>query len=81
MNDLATAIGTALGREVTAVPVARDKWTATFEASGMPVGRTGPRAEMVDGFNSGWIEFEGEPLRGSVALDQVMANIAKGGRN
>jgi NAD(P)-dependent dehydrogenase (short-subunit alcohol dehydrogenase family) len=24
---------------------------------GMPEGRTAPRAEMVDGFNSGWIHF------------------------
>ena len=31
---------------------------ATFEAQGTPPGRTAARIEMLDGFNSGWIEFE-----------------------
>ena len=74
-DDLAVALGDALGRKVQAVAVPRAQWTALFEASGTPVGRTEPRAEMVDGFNSGWIEFEragSEPLRGHIALDTVL---------
>ena len=56
-NDLALAFSSALGRKIEAqVAVPREKWTEFFLEQGMP-GEPGPesRAEMVDGFNSGWI--------------------------
>lgn len=56
-NDIARALSSALGRAIEAVPVPREKWTEFFVGQGMPEGRTEPRAEMVDGFNSGWIHF------------------------
>src|SRR6201996_1106978 len=56
-NDIAQALSGALGRTVEAVAVPREKWTEFFVGQGMPEGRTEPRAEMVDGFNSGWIHF------------------------
>src|SRR5580693_751373 len=56
-NDIARAFSKALARSVEAVAVPREKWTEFFLSQGMPEGRTEPRAEMVDGFNSGWIHF------------------------
>jgi NAD(P)H dehydrogenase (quinone) len=55
--DVAQGFSEALGRKVEAVLVPRDAWTKSFVAQGMPIDRTGPRAEMVDGFNSGLIHF------------------------
>jgi NAD(P)H dehydrogenase (quinone) len=55
--DVAEGFSEALGRKVEAVVVPREEWTKSFVAQGMPADRTGPRAEMVDGFNSGLIHF------------------------
>jgi NAD(P)H dehydrogenase (quinone) len=55
--DVAQGFSEALGRKVEAAVVPRDEWTKSFVAQGMPADRTGPRAEMVDGFNSGLIHF------------------------
>jgi NAD(P)H dehydrogenase (quinone) len=43
--------------KVEAVVVPRDKWVSNFVAQGMPEDRTAARVEMVDGFNSGWIDL------------------------
>src|SRR5277367_1782834 len=56
-NDIARALSNALGRRTEAVAVPRERWTEFFISQGMPEGRTESRAEMVDGFNSGWIHF------------------------
>ena len=55
--DLAAALGRALGRDVVAQVVPRAEWEPLFRSQGManPV----PRMRMLDGFNEGWIEFEG----------------------
>jgi NAD(P)H dehydrogenase (quinone) len=55
--DVAQGFSEALGRKVEAAVVPRDEWTKSFVAQGMPADRTGPRAEMMDGFNSGLIHF------------------------
>ena len=54
-HDLATAFGVALGRRVVAKAVPRETWTSLFQSQGNPWPE--PRIEMLDGFNSGWIEF------------------------
>jgi hypothetical protein len=44
----------------------------------MPAGRTEPRAEMADGFNSGWIHFgvpATEQFTGATSLTSVMAKL------
>jgi len=44
----------------------------------MPEGRTEPRAEMVDGFNSGWIHFGvrgTEHIKGPTGLTSVVAKL------
>jgi NAD(P)H dehydrogenase (quinone) len=55
--DVAQGFSEALGRKVEAVVVPRGEWTKSFVAQGMPADRTGPLAEMVEGFNSGRIHF------------------------
>jgi len=56
-DDLAAALGCSLGREVAAQVVPRAQWEPMFRAQGMrnPL----PRMRMLDGFNEGWIAFEG----------------------
>lgn len=81
-NDIARALSRALGRPVDAVTVPREKWTEFFVGQGMPEGRTEPRAEMVDGFNSGWIHFGvpgAEHITGATSLSSVMAKLAADG--
>jgi len=55
--DIADAFAEAVGRPIEAIAVPRAEWETLWVSQGMPEGRTAPRAEMVDGFNSGWIHF------------------------
>jgi NAD(P)H dehydrogenase (quinone) len=57
-SDIAEAFASLLGRAVRAVAVPREQWAALFESQGTPPDRTAVRIEMLDGFNSGWIDFE-----------------------
>ncbi|MGO4325498.1 NmrA family NAD(P)-binding protein [Cupriavidus sp. 2TAF22] len=72
--EIAAALSTLLGREVKAQVVPRASWEALFRAQGMnnPV----PRAQMLDGFNAGWIDFEAaqaDTRKGTVPLQTVLA--------
>jgi uncharacterized protein YbjT (DUF2867 family) len=81
-NDIARALSSVLGRTIEVVAVPRDKWTEFFVGQGMPEGRTEPRAEMVDGFNSGWIHFGvagTEHITGTTSLTSVIAKLATNG--
>jgi uncharacterized protein YbjT (DUF2867 family) len=81
-NDIAGALSSALGRTIEAIAVPREKWTEFFLGQGMPQGRTDPRAEMVDGFNSGWIHFGvpgAEHITGTTSLRSVIAKLAANG--
>ena len=72
-NDLAATLSSLLGRRVEAAAVPRDQWSANFE-SGVP-GAAALRVEMLDGFNKGWIVFEGgeaEHMRGETQLEDVL---------
>ena len=59
MQDAAMTFSTQLGKPVHAQAIPPEEWATLFERQGMPAERTGGRIEMLDGFNSGWIEFEG----------------------
>jgi uncharacterized protein YbjT (DUF2867 family) len=81
-NDIARALSSALGCTIEAVAVPREKWTEFFVGQGMPEGRTEPRAEMVDGFNSGWIHFMvpgTEHITGTISLTSVIAKLVANG--
>lgn len=75
---IAEVFADVLGRPVEAVAVPRDQWERLWVSQGMPEGRTGPRAEMVDGFNSGWIHFGvagTEHVVGRTPLREVIAHL------
>lgn len=57
--DAAETFARLLNRPVVAKAVPREKWQTLFEEQGTAPDRTAPRIEMIDGFNSGWIDFEG----------------------
>jgi uncharacterized protein YbjT (DUF2867 family) len=72
-NDVAAAFARVLGRDVRMDVVPRATREALFKSQGMknPV----PRAQMLDGFNEGWIDFEGDASstrKGTVSLDTVL---------
>ena len=57
MDEIAQAIGEVLGREVKAQPVPREAWAGAMEHMGLPKGSTWAYEEMLEGVNSGWIDF------------------------
>ncbi|TAX69185.1 NAD-dependent epimerase/dehydratase family protein (plasmid) [Rhizobium leguminosarum] len=77
-NDIAAVLSSILGKLVRAEPVARDTWEQIFTDQGMqnPL----PRMRMIDGFNEGWIRFEGEPVKGTTTLDTAMGRLICPGR-
>jgi NAD(P)H dehydrogenase (quinone) len=75
-NDLAAAFAEILGRPVRAEAVPRETWGALFRAQGTkdPM----PRIQMLDGFNEGWIDFEGDAatvIKGRVELETVLRGL------
>jgi NAD(P)H dehydrogenase (quinone) len=54
---VAAALSTILAHSVAIDPVPRSTWEEAFRAAGAR--NPAPRAQMIDGFNDGWIEFEG----------------------
>ena len=76
-NDIAATFSNVLGRGVKMEAVPRASWKALFKAQGLadPL----PRIQMLDGFNEGWIEFEGGEagsLKGTVPLKTVLGQLA-----
>jgi uncharacterized protein YbjT (DUF2867 family) len=55
-NQIAATFAEILGRPVRMEAVPRDAWEGIFASQGMK--NPTPRAQMLDGFNKGWIEFE-----------------------
>ncbi len=76
--EVGAAFSELLGREVRVEAVPRAKWEELFRTQGMK--NPEPRARMLDGFNEGWIEFEGgeaESLKGTVDLQTVLRELLK----
>ncbi|WP_424631266.1 NmrA family NAD(P)-binding protein [Bradyrhizobium sp. SYSU BS000235] len=77
-NDIGRAFAETIGRRVHVEAVPCETWEATFRSQGMkhPV----PRMRMIDGFNEGWIDFEGgaaEHWTGQTPLEAVVRNLVK----
>jgi len=75
-NGIAAELSKALHRPVRAEAVPRENWGAIFRAQGMrdPI----PRIQMLDGFNEGWIKFEGGDaalVKGKVSLAEVIRQL------
>jgi NAD(P)H dehydrogenase (quinone) len=80
--DIADAFADAVGHPVAAITVPRTEWERLWVSQGMPQGRTAPRAEMVDGFNSGWIHFGvpgTEHVSGATPLREVITHLVRRG--
>jgi len=78
-SDLAAAFARALGRPVRAEIVPRETWESLFRSQGMK--NPGPRIAMLDGFNEGWIAFQGDgtnTIKGRVGVDEVIAALISG---
>ena len=56
-NDVAAALQQALGRPIAAVAVPRETWVKAMAQNGLPQERSGPYLELLDSFNSRWIDF------------------------
>jgi uncharacterized protein YbjT (DUF2867 family) len=72
-NEIAAAFANLLGHPVKAEAVPRETWESLFKSQG--IRNPTPRIRMLDGFNEGWIEFEGGQagsLKGNVALGTVL---------
>jgi hypothetical protein len=81
-NEVAATFAKILGRPVRMEAVPRDSWEGLFAAQGTK--NPTPRAQMLDGFNAGWIEFEaGEKgsRKGVTALETVLRELVARGRN
>ncbi len=55
--DIAAGLAQLLHRDVRVEAIPRDTWEPTFRGQGMK--NPTPRMQMLDGFNEGWIEFDG----------------------
>jgi len=80
--DAAAALSRQLNRGVRVNPVPRDQWTGRFEREDTAPGPITNRIEMLDGFNSGWIDFEGgsgvEAVRGTTSLEAAYRELVAG---
>jgi uncharacterized protein YbjT (DUF2867 family) len=71
--EIASTLSHLFNREVRALVVPRVTWEADFRAAGMQYPE--PRMRMLDGFNEGWIRFEGTPRRGTTALETALRQL------
>jgi NAD(P)H dehydrogenase (quinone) len=74
-NDVAAALAKALDRPIACVAVPRETWVETMAQHGMPADRSGPYLEMLDNFNSRWIDFGvpgTEAIKGKVDLETTV---------
>jgi uncharacterized protein YbjT (DUF2867 family) len=72
-NEIAEVMSVVLNRPVSMSSVPRDGWEDLFRSQGMkhPL----PRIRMLDGFNEGWIEFDGpaqQVRKGEVSMSAVL---------
>jgi uncharacterized protein YbjT (DUF2867 family) len=75
-NALAAAFAKAFGTPVRAEAVPREQWESIFRAQGMK--NPGPRIQMIEGFNAGWIDFAdrgAHARKGSISIDQAITTL------
>ncbi|SAK65118.1 NmrA family protein [Caballeronia catudaia] len=75
-DDIAAAFSQVLGKPVRAQAVPRESWEPLFASQGMQ--HPMPRIRMLDGFNEGWIDFEGRSediVKGTTPLVDVIRKL------
>jgi uncharacterized protein YbjT (DUF2867 family) len=81
-NEVAATFADLLHRPVRMEAVPRETWRSLFQSQGMT--NPMPRIQMLDGFNKGWIEFEGGESgsrKGTVALRTVLKTLTDRQKN
>jgi uncharacterized protein YbjT (DUF2867 family) len=81
-TEIAATFARIVGRPVAAQVVQRETWEVLFRSQGMrhPL----PRMRMLDGFNEGWIAFEGKEadiVKGEVQLESVLRGLVSQRKN
>ena len=77
-NEVAATFSQMLRKPVGIEVVPRQTWEGLFTSQGMK--NPTPRIQMLDGFNQGWIEFEGGEAgseKGSTELVTVLLNLVE----
>ncbi|PRW89838.1 NmrA family transcriptional regulator [Pseudomonas simiae] len=75
-KDIEKALSIAFGHQVRTRAIPRSEWESLFRAQG--ANNPLPRIQMIDGFNEGWIDFEGndaEHRKGSTTLNEAIAQL------
>jgi NAD(P)H dehydrogenase (quinone) len=76
-SELAASFSRLLGHPVNTQAVPRAEWDPLFRAQGMR--NPEPRMQMLDGFNQGWLTFEGgegvEAVTGPTTLETVLRSL------
>jgi len=75
-KEIAASFASLLGHPVRVEAVPRETWESLFKSQGMK--NPTPRIQMLDGFNEGWIDFEGKGVgsrKGKVALETVLRTL------
>ena len=73
-KEAAETFARVLGRPIEVRAVPRASWLDLFGSQGMK--NPEPRIRMLDGFNEGWIEFEGGDVRkGPTSLEAVLCGL------
>jgi uncharacterized protein YbjT (DUF2867 family) len=75
-SDIAATFAKLIGKPVRVQAVPRQAWPGIFASMGP--GNFEPRMQMLDGFNEGWICFEGADStiqKGTVALETVLKGL------
>jgi len=75
-KEIAATFANLLGRPVRVEAVPRETWESLFKSQGMK--NPTPRIQMLDGFNEGWIDFEGGEAgsrKGNVTLGTVLRTL------
>ena len=79
--DIAATLTDILGKPVKAELVPRARWEEVFRTQSMK--NPMPRIQMIEGFNEGWIEFEGGregSVKGQTSLKAVLEEMVRDAR-
>jgi uncharacterized protein YbjT (DUF2867 family) len=75
--EVASMLSDILGKPVRMESVPRQSWDGLFRSQGAK--NPQPRIRMLDGFNEGWIDFEGNDVRkGTISMQTVLEELVAG---
>jgi hypothetical protein len=81
MKNIIVITGASSGFGALAARALAIRWEEVFRAQGMK--NPTPRIQMIEGFNEGWIEFEGgfeSSVKGQTSLKTVLEEMVRDAR-